>query len=124
MAPLTMDTLPARPVAPAQPTQLQADVILAGEHQVTRGDPLALPGGSRFAVQVRSSRAGVLEVLALAADGRAPVRLWQQQAGARTTLRSLTLRLEGAPGVERLRVVLRSDQGQLLAERELRIWHR
>lgn len=70
MAPLTMDTLPARPVAPAQPTQLQADVILAGEHRVTRGDPLALPG------------------------------------------------------VERLRVVLRSDQGQPLAERELRIWHR
>lgn len=115
--------VPVRPAA-VQPTIALPTVLqVAGHPQALAGDRVALPSGARFDLLVTPPRTGQLEVYALSLDSAAPVLLWAGPASAYATVQTPMMRLEGNKGVERLRVLLRGDRGQVLGIRELRIWH-
>jgi hypothetical protein len=119
------DALPSRrPVTVAGQSRLNTTIHVAGHPEPVHGDALALPSGARFDVRVSPALAGRVLVYAITPSGGAPVLLWQASAHeARQPLRSPMLRLEGERGVERLRVLLLGNRGEVLGAQEIRIWH-
>jgi hypothetical protein len=103
---------------------LRAAMIVDGEAHDAEDGPLVLEDGRRFHVSMRAGRQGVLEVHAIAPDGyRAGVPLWATPVDAGQRVATPTLRLEGLRGLETLGVVLRGQEGEVIAQRVFHIAH-
>ncbi len=124
------DGLAAQPAAAAPgvrgaPHPRVATALLVGgrAHPADAG-PVALPSGTRLQVRMTPNRSGRLELHAINPLGHYEgAALWASPATAGSTVYSPPLRLQGERGMETLRVVLRSPQGDVLLQEEMQLWH-
>ena len=89
-----------------------------------RKEPVALPDGARFRLQLRSREPAVIEVHAINPHGQASDGpLWRGTVPANTAVDTARLRLAGASGVETLRVLRRSLLDGSVSEQRLQLLH-
>jgi len=115
------------PVAPwtlAAP-YIRTALLVDGVAQPVSGDePVALPGGTRFRLQVSSGEAALVEVHALNAQGVPSTGpLWRGVVAAHGTAETPRLRLEGLGGMETLRVLRRSLLDGTTTEEQVQVLH-
>ncbi|MES2938470.1 MAG: hypothetical protein V4864_12370 [Pseudomonadota bacterium] len=114
--------------APAPRSASLDAAILAGGSRFDAADTLALASGSVFQVELRASRHGHAQVLAIDPAGGV-TQVWQGRLRAGRAERTARLRLQGLRGTETLRVVFRADTPwgdaweQQPTVRQLRILH-
>lgn len=102
--------------------EVRAEVLVADTtHDAARGG-IALPSGTRLQLRLTPNRTGHLEVHAVNSTGERAT-LWSAAVSAGATVRTPRLVLDGQRGLETLQVVLRSGDGQALAQREVQVWH-
>lgn len=94
--------------APAPQAASLDAAILAGGSRFDAADTLALASGSVFQVELRASRHGHAQVLAIDPAGGV-TQVWQGRLRAGRAERTARLRLQGLRGTETLRVVFRAD---------------
>lgn len=86
---------------------LHVAVILAGS-QFDDPEQLALPSGSVFALDLRSTHSGTADIYAINPEGKtAPI--WSTRLQASQSQRTPELRLQGRRGQETLRIVFQPD---------------
>ena len=109
----------------AETARLGALLLIDGAAQPVHADrPIALPTGTRLQLQVTSPEPAVLELRAIAPDGRSEgAPLWQALLAANAPAVSPALRLMGMPGVETLRLVRRSLLTGEVVEQRVQVLH-
>lgn len=110
----------------AAPTEvrLEALVLVAGAAHDAASGRIALASGTRFRLQMLTGRDGMLELYAINPAGVAAAEpLWTGPVKAGQSVSTPGLRLEGRPGLETLRLVLRAPGQGVLAQRRVQIWH-
>ncbi|MES2298057.1 MAG: hypothetical protein V4582_13515 [Pseudomonadota bacterium] len=106
------------------PARLDAHVLVAGDAHNAANGRIALPDGTRFQLRIASSRDGMLEVHAVNPYGVATGEpVWSGHVRAGSAVVTPMLRLEGARGLETLRLQLRAADDGAATERKVQIWH-
>lgn len=91
---------------------------------IAAGTPVALPSGSRFHVQVGAAEASWVEMHAVNPHGvPSSGPLWSGVIEANGHVLTPRLRLEGARGVETLRLLRRSLRDGQLSEEQVQLMH-
>ncbi len=119
-APIASGTMPLSFLAVTAP-QLSASIILNG-NSWNDPAPLALPSGSRFEIGLRSNQSGTAEVWAINPQGKTS-RISVTRLQANQNQRTHSLRLEGTPGQETLRIIFKGDATGATLVKDLNILH-
>lgn len=121
-AAFTLPEPPAPYIAPVQAARLDAAVVFGGS-RFGGQQPIALPTGSAFEVELWADRAGHARVYAVNPAGET-THIWSGMLQPGDAARTRRLRLEGLRGMEQVRVVFRADSGaEAPVVRQLRILH-
>jgi hypothetical protein len=96
--------------------------IVTGASRFSAHEPIALPTGSSFQIELRADQSGHALVYAVSPTGETS-RIWAGPVRPGDGARTSTLRLEGHRGMEHLRVVFSSDAGGAPIVRLLRVLH-
>jgi len=143
----TLPVLPAQPAATEQPAlsaqpsataqapaarsdastvvpAMTAWVVHAGQDIAVSGDNISLPSGAQFAIKVRSNVDGLLAFFTINPNGVSTDKpLWASEVKAGSAVAGPGLRLQGAKGLETLRVILQPAAGGDEIEQHVQIWH-
>ena len=82
--------------------------IIVGGSRMDEPEQLALPSGSVFALSLGANHSGSVDVYAINPKGRS-THLWSGHLQAEQELRTPQMRLQGASGVETIRIVFKAD---------------
>lgn len=114
-----------QPRLPVLAPRLTADVIV-GSSRFDNPEQLALPSDSVFALNLQADHGGRVDVYAINPEGHS-AHIWSGQLQSGQDLRTPAMRLQGARGLETLRLVFKADatDGRLTATvvRQLAILH-
>lgn len=107
-----------------RPMRMDAAVLVGGQVHSAEAGRIALPAGTRFELRVSANQSGRLEVYAVNPQGiQAAEPLWSTPMDGDAPVSSPALRLDGTRGLETLKLVLRGSAGEVLARKQLQIWH-
>lgn len=105
-----------------KPAHLQVTVLVAGVRHASTNGRMALPGGTRFQLEVVSDVAGTLELYEqMPQAGDAP--LWREEFNQAGSSVSPVLRLAGKHRLETLHVRLLGQDQRVIGERRVEILH-
>lgn len=106
-------------------TGLRTTLLIDGAARPVDGStPVALPSGTRFRLQLRSTEPALIEVHAVNALGQASDGpLWRGTVAAHTPVDTARLRLAATTGMETLRVLRRSLLDGSVSEQRVQVLH-
>jgi len=93
----------------ARAPQLSTTVIV-GSDRIDNPEQLALPSDSVFGLSLRGNHSGSVAVYAINPEGRSS-HIWSGHLHAGQDMRTPQMRLQGVRGVETLRIVFKTDEG-------------
>ena len=104
--------------------RLNSWIVYAGQEISTEKDDLSLPTGSQFAVKVKTNVDGEVAFYTINPNGISSENpLWKAKVSAQQGLVAPSMRLEGATGLETLRLLFTPEGGGDAIESHVKVWH-